>query len=56
LFEGIKSPFPLTGGTGSSECELRDAKSETGRAMSTTPNKETYAAICSMRVKGSFMK
>jgi hypothetical protein len=32
------------------------AKSEKGRAMRTTPNREIYAAICSIRVKGSLIR
>ena len=55
MFEGTKSPSPLAGGTGSSECDSA-AKREAGRAMRNTPKRDTYAAICSMRVNGSLMR
>jgi hypothetical protein len=49
----MKSESPLAGGTGSLPGE---EKSDIGRAIRTTPKRETYAAICSIRVKGSLIR
>lgn len=51
--EPMNSESPLAGGTGSIPGE---ENSDSGRAMRTTPKRETYAAICSMRVKGSLIR
>jgi len=51
--EPMKSESPLEGGTGSFPGEENN---DNGRAMRTTPKRETYAAICSMRVKGSLIR
>jgi hypothetical protein len=55
MFEGTESPSPLAAGTALSECDSA-AKSDIGRAIRTTPNNDTYAAICSMRVNGSLIR
>jgi hypothetical protein len=52
---GMKSASPLAGGTGSLLCERKE-KRDTGRAIRTTPNSETYAAICSILVNGSLIR
>ena len=46
---------PVVGIPSSLLCE-REVNKETGRAIRTTPNSEMYAAICSIRVKGSLMR
>jgi hypothetical protein len=53
-FEGLESATPLAGGTASEW--FNAAKRETGLAISTTPNNDTYAAICSIFVNGSLMR
>jgi hypothetical protein len=55
VFDGVISESPLTGGTDSPECDNVENR-DIGLAISTTPNSETYAAICSIRVKGSLMR
>src|ERR1700761_983604 len=49
---GIASPSPLAGGVDDDPDENR----EVGLAISTTPNNEIMAAICSILVKGSWMR